>query len=112
MEDAHMKMKKINLRSELITSTNVKKAIQLQNSIFPKNKAKQIFFESIKDNIEAKVPNKYRLQYFLVNDQNDDTIGLWGHYIEDRKDECWLGWFGVRHDKRNCGYGSSFTLMK
>lgn len=29
---------------------------------------------------------------------------MWGHYVEDRQDECWLGWFGVKKDKQKKGY--------
>ena len=94
------------LHSELITFANVEEAIKLQNSIFPRENAKKNFLDAIKEGIEAKVPTKFQTQYFLVKDENNEAVGLWGHYIENRNDECWLGWFGVKNEMHKKGYGT------
>ena len=99
-----MAQNKNYLHSELITFANVEEAIKLQNSIFPRENAKKNFLDAIKEGIEAKVPTKFQTQYFLVKDENNEAVGLWGHYIEDRNDECWLGWFGVKNEMRKKGY--------
>ncbi len=104
-------MKKLNLISELITQDNIKQALHLQHAIFPREDAEQNYFEAIEQNLNSDLPRKYQYEYFIVKDGEGEIIGLWGHYIEGDLDECWLGWYGVREDKRNHGYGTEIFRM-
>ena len=101
-----MQKDEVNLRSELITFYNLEEAVNLQNSIFPRENAKKNYLDAIKASIQSNNPLKFQDQYFIVKGVNDETIGIWGHYIMDRKDECWLGWFGIKKELRKKGYGT------
>ena len=99
-------MENFNLRSELITQDNIKQALEFQHTIFPREDAEQNYLDAINENLHSDMPRKYQKEYFIVKDDNGEPIGLWGHYIEGDLDECWLGWYGVRQDKRNKGFGT------
>ncbi len=99
-------MKNYNLYSELITQDNIEQALKLQHSIFPREDARQNYIDAIEQNLHSNKPRKYQIEYYIVKDNNGEPIGLWGHYIEEELDECWLGWYGVRQDKRKQGYGT------
>ncbi len=105
-----MSQNRINLKSELITLDNIEEAVSLQNSIFPRENARRNYLEAINASIETKTPKKFLSQYFLVKNENNETVGIWGHYIKDKKDECWLGWYGVKKEMQKKGYGT--TIFK
>ncbi len=95
------------LISELITEENMEEALTLQNSIFPRENARKNYLESIESRKNSNVLEKYQGNYFLVRDGHKKPVGLWGHYLEDNKNEVWLGWFGVSPAETKKGYGTA-----
>ncbi len=93
------------LKSELITQENFEEALMLQNLIFPRENARINYMDAIAENSKSKQPEKYQDEYYLVRNEQNKPVGLWGHYLEDSKDELWLGWFGVSPYETEKGYG-------
>ena len=51
-----------------------------------------------------------RLEYYM-GCVGDEVVGISGIYA-DNKDECWLGWFGVRPEYRRKGYASAILKLQ
>ena len=82
----------------LITSENVDYAIRVQNEIFPEYNGKNNYLSSIE--------NSKQSQFFLVFDKKK-CIGVTGIYsYKNDHDNAWIGFFGIKEEYRNRGYGS------
>lgn len=89
-----------------ITKENLELACKIQNSIFPKENARQNFIEQINND-----PYRKELDYYIVYLKNQ-PIGVTGVYsYNEYPNTAWLGWFGILDEYRNKGYGK-ITLDK
>ncbi len=93
----------------LVDYSNYKKAIEIQNTIFPKEDGTINILASLdvdlfvkKTGIEYKNDN---IKYYIAYD-NNEVIGITGIYYYDNE-SAWLGWFGVLPDKRRNHYGKA-----
>ena len=96
----------------LVDFTNYKKAIEIQNTIFPgedgtinilASLGRELFIEKTGiDYVDDHV------KYFIVYDNNEE-IGITGLYYYDNE-SAWLPWFGVLPDKRRKSYGERILL--
>lgn len=91
----------------LVDFTNYKKAIEIQNKIFPKEDGtinilasldRELFIKKTGMNYEDD-----NVKYYIAYD-NNEAIGITGLYYYDSV-SAWLGWFGVLPDKRRKSYG-------
>ena len=91
------------LRLELITMNNFNEALKLQNEIFPEYNGKNNYLDSFKE--------ESRLRFFMIYDDNL-FIGLSGIYCyKNDYDNAWLGFFGIKEEFRNKGYGKLALLL-
>lgn len=91
----------------LVDFMNYKKAIEIQNKIFPKEDGtinilasldRELFIKKTGMNYEDD-----NVKYYIVYD-NNEKIGITGLYNYDSV-SAWLAWFGVLPDKRRKSYG-------
>lgn len=91
----------------LVDFTNYKKAIEIQNKIFPKEDGTINILASLdRDLFKKKTGMDYEddnVKYYIAYD-NNEAIGITGLYYYDSV-SAWLGWFGVLPDKRRKSYG-------
>lgn len=91
----------------LVDEKNCLKAIEIQNSIFPKENGAINILASIDRDLFIKVsgidyPDDH-VKYYLAK-VNDNYVGITGLYYEDN-DNAWLAWFGILSQFRGMGYG-------
>ena len=91
----------------LVDFTNYKKAIEIQNKIFPNEDGTINILASLdRDLFKKKTGMDYEddnVKYYIAYD-NNEAIGITGlHYYDSVS--AWLGWFGVLPDKRRKSYG-------
>ena len=91
----------------LVDFTNYKKAIEIQNTIFPKEDGTINILASLdRDLFKKKTGMDYEddnVKYYIAY-ENNEAIGITGLYYYDNV-SAWLGWFGVLPDKRRKSYG-------
>lgn len=91
----------------LVDFTNYKKAIEIQNTIFPKEDGTINILASLdRDLFKKKTGMDYEddnVKYYIAY-ENNEAIGITGLYYYDNV-SAWLGWFGVLPDKRRKTYG-------
>ena len=91
----------------LVNFTNYKKAIEIQNKIFPKEDGTLNILASLdRDLFIKKTGMNYEddnVKYYIVYDNNEE-IGITGLYYYDNT-SAWFAWFGVLPDKRRKSYG-------
>ena len=91
----------------LVDFTNYKKAIEIQNKIFPNEDGTINILASLdRDLLKKKTGMDYEddnVKYYIAYD-NNEAIGITGLYYYDSV-SAWLGWFGVLPDKRRKSYG-------
>lgn len=91
----------------LVDFTNYKKAIEIQNKIFPNEDGTINILASLdRDLFKKKTGMDYEddnVKYYIAYD-NNEAIGITGLYYYDSV-SAWLGWFGVLPDKRRKSYG-------
>lgn len=96
----------------LVDFSNYKKAIKIQNEIFPEEDGTINILASLdRDLFIEKTGMDYvddHVKYFIVYDNNEE-IGITGLYYYDNK-SAWLPWFGVLPDKRRKSYGENMLL--
>ncbi len=91
----------------LVDKNNYLKAIEIQNSIFPKENGALNILASLDRDLFIRVsgvdyPDDY-VKYYLAKD-NNDYVGITGLYYEDL-DNAWLAWYGILDKYRGKGYG-------
>lgn len=95
----------------LVNFTNYKKAIEIQNKIFPKEDGTLNILASLDRNLFIKKTGMNyeddNVKYYIVYDNNEE-IGITGLYYYDNT-SAWLAWFGVLPDKRRKSYGEKNT---
>ncbi len=96
----------------LVDFSNYKKAIEIQNEIFPEEDGTINILASLdRDLFIEKTGMDYvddHVKYFIVYDNNEE-IGITGLYYYDNE-SAWLPWFGVLPDKRRKSYGKNMLL--
>lgn len=96
----------------LVDFSNYKKAIEIQNKIFPEEDGTINILASLdRDLFIEKTGMDYvddHVKYFIVYDNNEE-IGITGLYYYDNE-SAWLPWFGVLPDKRRKSYGENMLL--
>jgi GNAT superfamily N-acetyltransferase len=98
---------------EKLSNSTLDLAIQLRNRTFKglSNCEKETLEASLDiDNEKYKKclnENKISyLEYFvMIEEKTNKVIGLTGIYVEDKEEECWLGWFCVDENYRGQGLG-------
>lgn len=94
-----------NIKLVEITKQNIDLATNVQLDIFQIESGYNHFLTAINS-------NKEYCCYFLVY-HNDAPIGVTGLYsIEDieQTNSLWLGWYGIKKEYRNHGYGTEVLL--
>ncbi len=91
----------------LVDKNNYLKAIEIQNSIFPKENGALNILASLDRDLFIRVsgvdyPDDH-VKYYLAK-ENNDYVGITGLYYEDT-DNAWLAWFGILNKFRGMGYG-------
>lgn len=82
---------------KLITSENLEYAVNVESEIFPEYNAKNNYLRSI--------DNSSQSQFFLIFDK-EICVGITGIYsYKNDKDNAWLGFFGIKKEYRDKGYG-------
>ena len=90
-------VKKEDLKLILIDKSNIDYAIKLENEIFPEYNAKNNYFLSLKKDSKC--------HYYLIYD-NNICVGITGIYAYEKDNiNAWLGFFGIKEEFRNKGYG-------
>ena len=93
----------------LVDFTNYKKAIEIQNKIFPKEDGTINILASLDRDLFKKKTGMYyeddNVKYYIAY-ENNEAIGITGLYYYDNV-SAWLGWFGVLPDKRRKSYGKT-----
>ena len=96
----------------LVDFSNYKKAIEIQNEIFPDEDGTLNILASLgRDLFIEKTGMNYvddHIQYYIVYDNNEE-VGITGLYHYDNE-SAWLPWFGVLPDKRRKSYGENMLL--
>ena len=90
----------------LVDFTNYKKAIEIQNIIFPNEDGTINILASLDRELLKKTGIDYvedNVKYYIVYDNNEE-VGITGLYNYDSI-SAWLAWFGVLPDKRRKSYG-------
>lgn len=90
------------LHYEKVTKKNLKKAIKIQNRIFP--------LEDGIDDLNEAVGNKDKyfeyLEYYLIHN-GEYYVGITGLYShKEYPDDAWIGWFGILPVFRRKGYAT------
>lgn len=98
-----------SIRLILADRTNFRKAINIQNTIFPEENGTLNILASLdRDLFMEKTGLAYpdhHVRYWLA-EMNSAYIGITGlYYYDDDPDTVWLGWFGILSDHRGKGYG-------
>lgn len=82
---------------KLITSENLEYAVNVENEIFPEYNAKNNYLKSIENSSQS--------QFFLIFNK-EICVGITGIYsYKNDKDNAWLGFFGIKEEYRDKGYG-------
>ena len=78
---------------ELITESNINKALEIQRIIFPEESAKWCYELSLSNH-----DYKYYLVYY-----NNTIIGVTGLYTKNhfKDNSIWIGWYGILPQYRN-----------
>ena len=96
----------------LVDFSNYKKAIEIQNEIFPDEDGTLNILASLGRNLFIeKTGMNYvddHVQYYIVYDNNEE-VGITGLYHYDNE-SVWLPWFGVLPNKRRKSYGKKILL--
>ena len=96
----------------LVDFTNYKKAIEIQNKIFPEEDGTVNILASLDRNLFIeKTGMNYvddHVKYYIVYDNNEE-VGITGLYHYDNE-SAWLPWFGVLPNKRRKSYGKKILL--
>ena len=91
----------------LVDFTNYKKAIEIQNIIFPNEDGTINILASLDRELFIKKTGidyvEDNVKYYIVYDNNEE-VGITGLYNYDSI-SAWLAWFGVLPDKRRKSYG-------
>ena len=91
---------------------NYKKAIEIQNKIFPEEDGTVNILASLDRNLFIeKTGMNYvddHVKYYIVYDNNEE-VGITGLYHYDNE-SAWLPWFGVLPNKRRKSYGKKILL--
>ena len=91
----------------LVDFTNYKKAIEIQNTVFPNEDGTINILASLDREIFIKKTGidygDDNVKYYIVYDNNEE-VGITGLYNYDSI-SAWLAWFGVLPDKRRKSYG-------
>lgn len=91
----------------LVDKNNYKKAIEVQNKIFPKENGTINILASLGRELFMKTAGIYyeddHIKYYLAK-ENNDYIGITGLYSYDTTD-AWLAWFGILEEYQNKGLG-------
>lgn len=92
---------------ELVDFNNYKKAIKIQNEIFPNEDGTLNILASLDRELFMKKTGMFyeddNVKYYIAY-INNEAIGITGIY-HYQKDEAWLAWFGVLPKHRHKGYG-------
>ncbi len=99
-----------NLDFKMVNKNNVKFAIEIQQEIFPDENGTINLLSSIdrsifKANSEIIYPSN-SIKYYLVY-YEEEVIGITGIYSYPKSfpNDAWVGWFGIKKEYRNCGFG-------
>ena len=91
----------------LVDFTNYKKAIEIQNTVFPNEDGTINILASLDRELFIKKTGidygDDNVKYYIVYDNNEE-VGITGLYNYDSI-SAWLAWFGVLPDKRRKSYG-------
>ena len=91
----------------LVDFTNYKKAIEIQNTVFPNEDGTINILASLDRELFIKKTGidygEDNVKYYIVYDNNEE-VGITGLYNYDSI-SAWLAWFGVLPDKRRKSYG-------
>ena len=97
---------------KIVDFSNYKKAIEIQNEIFPKEDGTLNILASIdRELFQKKTVIEYpddNVKYYIAYENNEE-IGITGIYCYDKTD-AWLGWFGILSNYRKKGYGKELLL--
>ena len=97
----------------LVDKSNYKKAIEIQNSIFPDEDGTLNVLASLgrEEFIETTGVDYVddHVRYYLAK-ENDNFVGITGIYYYD-PDSAWLAWFGILKGYRNKGFGRKLLNM-
>lgn len=93
----------------LVDKSNYKKAIEIQNKIFPKEDGTINILASLDRDLFMKVTGLYyeddHIKFYLAKDNNNNNyLGITGIYSYDDND-AWLAWFGILEEYQNKGFG-------
>lgn len=94
------------LKSEIVNKDNLEIAVKAHNSIFPRDNAKNIYLEAIKNSTRTDISDREKMEFFIVKNSRGNPVGIWGHYVENEKSECWLRCHGVIEAYRKKSYGT------
>lgn len=91
----------------LVDFTNYKKAIEIQNTVFPNEDGTINILASLDRELFIKKTGidygEDNVKYYIVYDNNEE-VGITGLYNYDSI-SAWLAWFGVLPNKRRKSYG-------
>ena len=91
----------------LVDFTNYKKAIEIQNTVFPNEDGTINILASLDRELFIKKTGidygDDNVKYYIVYDNNEE-VGITGLYNYDSI-SAWLAWFGVLPNKRRKSYG-------
>ncbi len=99
-----------DLRFEIIDFNNVKKAIKIQNEIFPLEDGTINLLASLDRDLFIKTSGLFypddKVKYYLAYLKNE-IVGITGLYSLDKhSDDAWIGWYGITPKFRNKGLGT------
>ena len=97
------------MRLELVDYTNYKKAIEIQNEIFPEEDGTINILASLDRDLFMRKTGLFyeddHIKYYIAYD-GDEVVGITGiYYYDNAPTSAWLAWFGVLPDKRRRHYG-------
>ena len=88
---------------ERITENNIRRALRIQEELFPG--------ESARTNYEESLDDASGYAYYLIL-ENGTCAGIIGLYVcPEDPDSAWLGWFGIREAFRRKGLGSKALAL-
>jgi GNAT superfamily N-acetyltransferase len=99
------------LRFILVTRQNVNQAIGLAREIFPYEICDGVFIPE-KEYMLSFKPERANLQDFFMVKYGGEFVGITGyyHYHQNRPEELWLNYFGLREEFRGNGVGKKMLL--